>query len=174
MLQLPFRLTNLRHHRKFLAAETRQGRPVGKAAGQPLRQPDKRLQQQHQVAQHIGGYRGQLPPVHRAKCFRNDLGKNQNEQSQYGRGDTQIITAKHRRRLGARSGGAHGMRHRVEGENRGERRIDILLQPPQQAPGFMPLTLQQADIGTSNTENNGLGDGAEERETQRDQNVNDQ
>ncbi|MEJ2385077.1 MAG: hypothetical protein P8Y54_11880 [Xanthomonadales bacterium] len=134
---------------------------------QALAQPDQRIQQADHQRDGIGRKRGQFLPVHGAQGLGNDFRKNQDGQRHDGRhqerGDHRMRFGPDQRGLRADADRADGVRDRVQGQDRGQRPVDILLEAMQLPPGAASVLHLDLGVAWRDAEQRGLPQGAQER-----------
>ena len=141
--------------------------------GDDLGQPHERLEHQNHHVQHRRQHGRQTAPELGADGLGNDLGENQDGQRHHRRRRAQIGLAEDHRHLGTDPGGAGGVGDGVEGEDRRQRVVDVVLELAQLLEQLGPLTLEAGDIAGGDRQQGGFQNRAQERKPDGDQGKND-
>ena len=118
----------------------------------------------------MGGRNRQYLPVRGPDRLRDDLGDDEYGERQDSTEDPDRRITEHHGRLGASQCRTHRVGDGVQGENRGDRFLDLSLGLLEPGAGPFPTTLQDRDVGVGRREKDRLQDRTQEgdREGQRD------
>ena len=133
----------------------------GDQAGHRLAEPDDRGEYPDHPLEGHGDPRGQLLGVGHPDGLGQDLGEEQDGQGENSGKEAEVMVAEHRDKGGPGHGRAHGVGNGVQGQNGGDRPMDVFFQFFENSARGLAGLVQHLDLGDGQRIEGGLKDAAQ-------------